>query len=74
MAEVPLEPVDDGLEGQFDGYEENDRCRLFLELTGQAIEISPQERESCNTGGAGAYLSGRYELVSVTPSPPQKNA
>lgn len=68
---ITMTPVGNGLEGYFDGTSD-DRCRLHLELTGQSIEITPQDRESCNTGGYGAHLSGRYVLVSTSPSPPYR--
>lgn len=73
LAEVAMEVSSDGADGLYNGNGEDELCELKLKFLGQAIEIQPQENDSCNIGGAGAYLGGRYELVSTQPSPPQKN-
>ena len=72
LAEVSMEVKGKTASGLYDGYEDDKLCELKLKFAGQAIEIDGQTEEACNIGGAGAYLGGRYELVSTTPSPPEK--
>lgn len=72
LAEVSMEVTSDGAKGLYNSYVDDKLCELNLKFLGQAIEIDQQTDEECNIGGAGAYLGGRYELVSTTPSPPQK--
>lgn len=73
LAEVSLDVTGNGAKGMYDSYVEDKLCELNLTFVGQAIEIAQQTDDDCNIGGAGAYLGGRYVLVSTTPSPPQKN-
>lgn len=70
LEQLSLDLDGDVASGLYNGLEDDQLCELKLHFVGQAVEIDYQKESGCNTGGFGAVLGGRYELVSTTPSSP----